>query len=123
MKLNWNFQRGGGGGRGANPFRGEVWIFSGTTHSVITWPAALCMPATANTDPQLFHCMFITAIDVSIKTGSTGKRDHYCGGIAASQICFQTHYMKDKISNYVKRKRTVLILQECSSLSCTFTGN
>ena len=36
MKLNWNFQRGrGGGGHRANPFHGGgggVWIFSGTTH-------------------------------------------------------------------------------------------
>ena len=29
MKLNWNFWRGWGGQR-ANPFRGGVWIFSGT---------------------------------------------------------------------------------------------
>ena len=41
---------------------------------VITWPAALCIPATASTDPELFHWMFITDIDVSIKTGSTTKR-------------------------------------------------
>jgi len=33
MKLNWNFQR-GGGILEKNPFRGggQVWIFSGTTH-------------------------------------------------------------------------------------------
>jgi len=29
IKLNWNFQRGGGLGR--KSFCGEVWIFSGTT--------------------------------------------------------------------------------------------
>ncbi len=34
MKLNWNFQSGGGGGRvlGKIPFMGEVWIIYGTTH-------------------------------------------------------------------------------------------
>ena len=33
MKLNWNFQRGGGGGvLEKNPSIGEVWIFSGITH-------------------------------------------------------------------------------------------
>ena len=32
MKLNWNFQRGGGGGSlGKKPSVGEVWIISGTT--------------------------------------------------------------------------------------------
>ena len=30
MKLNWNFQRGGGGLR-KNPFHGGVWMFSGIT--------------------------------------------------------------------------------------------
>ena len=33
MKLNWNFQRGGGSLR-KKPFHGEVWIFSGKTHSL-----------------------------------------------------------------------------------------
>ena len=37
LKLNWNLQRGWGGGGGGrrlrqNPFCGEGWIFSGTTH-------------------------------------------------------------------------------------------
>ena len=37
MKLNWNFQRGVGGGGGLGkkiPSVGEVWIFSGITHSI-----------------------------------------------------------------------------------------
>ena len=35
MKLNWNFQRGGGGGVLEKiPSVGEVWIFSGITHYV-----------------------------------------------------------------------------------------
>ena len=49
-RLKWNFRRGGGGGsilgadfgksRGGrghtkNPFRGGVWIFSGTTHCFV----------------------------------------------------------------------------------------
>ena len=34
MKLNWNFQRGGGGGSWRKSLSwGEVWIFSGTTNS------------------------------------------------------------------------------------------
>ena len=34
MKLNWNFQRGWGGGSGKKiPSMGKVWIFSGMTHS------------------------------------------------------------------------------------------
>ena len=33
MKLDWNFQRGGGGGaQGKIPSVGEVWIIFGTTH-------------------------------------------------------------------------------------------
>ena len=36
MKLNWNFQRGGGTGvKVKRPSMGEVWIFSGTTHCII----------------------------------------------------------------------------------------
>ena len=31
MKLNWNFQRGGGGSYGKIPSVGEVWIISGST--------------------------------------------------------------------------------------------
>jgi len=31
MKLNWNFQRGGGWGFKVKTILGEVWIFSGTT--------------------------------------------------------------------------------------------
>ena len=35
MKLNWNFQRGrGGGGLKKIPSVEEVWIFSGTTQSL-----------------------------------------------------------------------------------------
>ena len=37
MSLNWNFQSGGGGGKGVKPKKpsvGGVWIFSGTTQSV-----------------------------------------------------------------------------------------
>ena len=33
MKLKWNFQRGGGGLKKKIPSVGEVWIFSGITHS------------------------------------------------------------------------------------------
>ena len=37
MKLNWNFQRGGGGGVLEKiPSVGEVWIFSGITQCTIT---------------------------------------------------------------------------------------
>ena len=36
ISLNWNFQRGGGGGgfKPKKPSTGGVWIFSGTTHCV-----------------------------------------------------------------------------------------
>ena len=49
MKLNWNFQMGGGGGGVLEkiPFVGKVWIFSGITHFFlhiikISFPYLLC---------------------------------------------------------------------------------
>ena len=45
MKSNWNFQRGGGGGLRKNPFRGEVWIFSGITHYIFRVIQSLALRA------------------------------------------------------------------------------
>ena len=41
-----------------------------------TCPVARCTPATARTDPQLFHWIFITDIDVSINMGPKCKMQY-----------------------------------------------
>ena len=60
-----------------NPFNNCIWIILLLlldSRFSFTCPMAFCIPATASTAPQLFHCMFTTAMEVSIKTGPSNMK-------------------------------------------------